>query len=200
MTPYEPDISENIGAKATGSKDPESELGAIKLTRALSDPVIVYSGTDNLPFGSEHEIYEHITEGRLSQLKEVSLNERVKCATVPEVLVYLYTASFEEQNINQEFNRLYGYALNQYQKQWRNSLPDRITDRVSIQQSLEDHQLEKFISIMTRIKSDRDRHFVANKYDALGVQSVPKTFWTEHSDGELPLDANSAQLVEKLDD
>ncbi len=200
MTSYEPHKSENIDAKPTDSKDPESELGAVKLTRALSDPFIVYSNTDNLPFGNEHEIYEHITEGRLTQLREVPLNERVKCATVPEVLVYLYTASFEERNINQEFNRLYGYALNQYQKQWETSLPDRVANKASNQQSLEDHQLEKFISLMTRIKSDRDRHFVANKYDALGVQSVTKAFWAEHSDGELPLDANSAQLIERLDD
>lgn len=154
--------------------DHEAELAAIKLARAINDPIIVHPAANEDHLGKNHVILTDIQKARLAQLREVPTQERIETATIPEVLLYLYTASFAEQNVNQEFTELYGHALKEYSARWSSDhgLPSDVQGV-----ELTDHQQEKMLTLQQQIKSDRDRYFVSHEYDSLAMKKVPKAFW-----------------------
>lgn len=199
MTRFESNEIEGTDIDSQNTKQ-KPELWSVKLTRAVRDPIIVYATTNTLPFGTNHEIYDNITEARIEQLYQTQANERIESATIPEVLVYLYTASFDERNMNQEFNQLYGHAIKQYRNRWSTSLPESVNVDLFSDENLEGNLMAKFQSLRENIKSDRDRYFIANMYDEINVQTVPKTFWVHRSGDGSALDASAQKAIKDLSD
>jgi hypothetical protein len=154
--------------------DFESELAAIKLARAIDDPFIVHPAGEQEHLDRNHRIFTDIQEARLVQIRKVPIQDRIEFATIPEALLYIYTASFTEQNVNQEFNKIYNNLFSEYSRNWSSELS--ISHGYSTNE-LTDRQREIMTSIKRKIKSDRDKDFILQNYDELSIKNVPKSFW-----------------------
>ncbi|OKY78502.1 MAG: hypothetical protein BTN85_0993 [Candidatus Methanohalarchaeum thermophilum] len=64
---------------------------------------------------------------------------------------------------------------------------------------LNDYELNKLNDLRNKIKKDRDRWFIENRYDDLGIETVPKSFWLseeEINERESKLDEYSQSVLE----
>jgi hypothetical protein len=152
-------------------------LGAVKTTRALTDPVIVHEPTKDWALPSDHQIYQDTKMARLAQNLETPLDERIEYATWPETLAYLSTASMDARYSNREFKETYQYTFREYLDRWTSLDPDQQPPPLNEDPDLDDYRLERLETLRFGIKKDRDKHFVENRYDEVGVESVPKKFW-----------------------
>lgn len=66
----------------------------------------------------------------------------------------------------------------------------------------EPYEEDRLETLRENIKRDRDRHFVKETYDLLGITSVPKSFWARHyeqGEATADLDYFSRKAVEGTD-
>jgi len=153
------------------------ELGAIKTTRALTDPVIVHEPTEDWALPKDHDIYDHVTMARLKQNMETPLDERIEYATWPETLAYLSTASMDSRMVGRELKEAYQYSFREYLDRWTPLDPDEQPAPLNEDPDLDDYYMERLDDLRFGIKKDRDKQFVEERYDNLDVDGVPKSFW-----------------------
>ena len=154
-----------------------SELGALKTTRAMTDPVIVHEPTDDWALPDDHDIYDHVTMARLQQNIQTPLDERIEYATWPETVAYLATATMDARYATQEVEDLYRHSFRTYLDRYTDLEPDDQPAPLDEDPKLSDYQQEQLDTLRFGIKKDRDQYFVDHRYDELEITDVPKSFW-----------------------
>ncbi len=118
---------------------------------------------------------------RVAQNIETSLDSRIEYATWPETVAYLSTAAMDSRCAGQDLKELYQHSFREYLDQWTGMDLSEQPEPIRNDPELSDYQLDRLDDLRFGIKKDRDKHFVDEKYDELGVTGVPKTFWlTQH--------------------
>lgn len=154
-----------------------AELGSIKTSRALFDPVIVHEPTEDWALPEDHELYDYITMARLRQNMETPLDERIDYATWPETVAYLSTASMDARYATRQTEELYRYSFRQYLDQWTPLDPGDQPAPLCEDPDLDDYRQDQLDTLRFGIKKDRDQYFIENQYDDLNIDGVPKSFW-----------------------
>ncbi|MCU4753434.1 hypothetical protein OB919_15830 [Halobacteria archaeon AArc-curdl1] len=118
---------------------------------------------------------------RVAQNLETPLDERIEYATWPETLLYLSTMTMDARYANKQVKDLYQHTFREYLDHWTPLEPDDQPPPLCEDPELSSYDQERLEDLRFGIKKDRDRHFVQEMYDDLGVEGVPKTFWlTRH--------------------
>ena len=139
--------------------------------------MIVHEPTQDWALPEDHRIYQDVRLARIGQNLETPLEERIEYATWPETLAYLSTASMDSRYANSEFEKAYRHTFREYLDRWTSLDPDEQPDPLSQDPELDDFRLDQLDTLRFGIKKDRDKWFVDNQYDELGVEGVPKSFW-----------------------
>lgn len=108
---------------------------------------------------------------------EVPLDERIAYATWPETLAYLSTAAMDSRMVGRELKEAYQYSFREYLDRWTPLDPDEQPPPLNEDPGMDDYYMERLNDLRFGIKKDRDKHFVENRYDELGIEGVPKSFW-----------------------
>lgn len=154
-----------------------AELGAIKTTRALTDPVIVHNPTMDWAPAADNRVYDDVTAARLRQNLETPTAERIEYATWPETVLYFSTLTMDGRYTSRDVKELYQHSFRQYLDRWTLLDVDEQPEPISTDPDLTEYQKERLNDLRFGIKKDRDRYFVDEVYDDLTPESVPKAFW-----------------------
>ncbi len=174
-------------------------MGAVKTLRALSDSVIVHEPTKDWALPKDHDIYDHVKMARLTQNMETPLDKRISKSSWPEALVYLSSAAMDSKSVGPELTKTYKYSFRKYIESWTPMDFKDQPEPLSEDPELNDYELNKLNDLRNKIKKDRDRWFIENRYDDLGIETVPKSFWLseeEINERESKLDEYSQSVLE----
>lgn len=153
------------------------ELGSIKTVRALNDPVITHEYGEEAAHGLDGSVFQDIDLARMKQNMETPLGERIEYATWPETVVYFSTLTMDARFATEQVSELYQHSFRRYLDDWRDDSLEGYPEPLNEKPDLSEPQINRLDDLRFGIKKDRDRHFVDEMYDELGVENVPKSFW-----------------------
>jgi len=162
------------------------ELSMIKLSRALTDPIMVdRRGTGN-GYGPDSAVVADIRQARMLQNMETDVDVPIKRATWPETCSVFSSLSLAVP-LTADATDMYMWAFYKYLTGVRGLDEDELPEPAASAEPPDEHLREKLESLRKQIKVDRDTWFIENAYDP--EWSVPKAFWTEwHSGGAFDYD------------
>jgi hypothetical protein len=124
----------------------------------------------------DHDIYDDIRAARLKQIREIPVEERIIEATVPETVVYLATATLDSSYATPELVDIYQHAYRDYLQTWVGADLEDLPAPLNEDPQLTDYEEDMYRRIRIALKTDRDRWFVANRYDNISP-NIPKSYW-----------------------
>ena len=153
------------------------EIGRVKTIRALRDPVIVHSSTQEWEPSQDNQLYKNVRSARLRQNVENPIDERIKYATWPETTLYFSTLSMDGKYMSENVSDLYQYTFRRYLENWSGIDSDQQPQPIDSDPNLSNSQKNRLNDLRFGIKKDRDKYFVEEIYEDLNVESVPEAFW-----------------------
>ena len=139
--------------------------------------MIVHEPAHDWALPTDHDIYNDVKLARLKQNIETPLNERIEFTTWPETVAYFATVSMDGRYATRETEELYRYSFRQYLDRWTPLDPDEQPQPLCTEPNLSEYRLERLNDLRFGIKKDRDKYFVDHRYDEIGINDVPKSFW-----------------------
>ena len=162
--------------------------------------MIVHEATKGWVPEPGNSIYDDITKARLAQNMEIPVDERIQYATWPETTLYLSTQSMDDRYAGKGLNEVYQHSFREYLSTCDQDLGDQ-PEPLSTDPELTDYQLERLDDLRFGIKKDRDKYFVDQQYDEIGVEDVPKSFWLtdyEQSREQINLDDYAQSAMDEF--
>lgn len=151
---------------------------------------------------SDNRIYDDIKDARLTQNRETPVDERIKYATWPETALYFSTLSLDERCTGENVSQSYQHSFREYLSRHTDGNIGALPEPLSTDPELDDYELERLDDLRFGIKKDRDKYFVDQQYDELGVEAVPKSFWLtdyEQSRKQTGMDDFSQSALDQFD-
>jgi len=154
-------------------------LTAIKATRALEDPVILYEGAEDWAPARDNRIWDWVTFARLHQQMETPVDEPITHATWPEVALWCSTASADAAMVGRWLEGTYRMAFRQCLHEWTSQDPDDAPEPLCEPADLNDHERQKVDALRRAMKRDRDKHYLTTHHSGGPAEEVPKAFWKD---------------------
>jgi len=154
-------------------------LTAIKATRALADPVILYEGAEDWAPDRDRPVWDWVTFARLHQQMETPVEEPITHATWPEVALWCSTASADAAMAGRWLEQTYRMAMRQCFHDWTSQDPDDAPEPVCKPVDMADHKRQKVDALRRAMKRDRDKHYLEHRHDSEPAEEVPKAFWKD---------------------
>lgn len=170
----------------------------MKTVRALNDPFIVHEPTKEWEPPTDNKLYKDGKAARLQQNIDTSLEERIEYATWPETVIYLSTLSMDSKH-HDDLRPLYQHALREYIDTWTELDADQQPHPVGSDPDLTAYQDDRLHDLRFGIKKDRDTYFVNERYDDMGIETVPKDFWLTEYELERDHDAVDDYAASAID-
>jgi hypothetical protein len=160
-----------------GRENFSSEIFAVKALRAFNDPILSYE-PGYVP--DENTFFRQVVPlERMQLVIESEDTERVELASWAETAIYCSTASLVNQAwARGEAAKIYKYAFREVLDEWGdNMLSEGSRQSVGLDTlELSDHEKRKASKLRRKLKRKRDKLFLENAYDDLGLQA-PKAVW-----------------------
>lgn len=131
---------------------------------------------------------------------DTPLDKRIEYATWPETVAYFSTASMDARMVGRELKEAYQYSFREYLDRWTPLDPDNQPPPLNEDPGLDEYHQERLHDLRFGIKKDRDRHFINNRYDELGITGIPKAFWLTDYEQEAAQDSLDEYSQSALDE
>lgn len=159
------------------------DCGAIRMYRAMCDPIIVHDTEPEEVFPRDHPIYNQIPLSRIDSMADTPPGERIKAGTWPEVVMYLSSVAVTEPDPDVELAEIYHHAVRETAKARTEMDMDKQRYPINLNPDLNSRKEDVLEDLFHALKKDRDLLFVTQEYETFEPEE-PRSFWL--GEGEIP--------------
>lgn len=152
--------------------DSSGEIMQVRLHRVFADPIILSDrGWDELA-GEYENVVDDVYPARLRLAKLTPADEIIKRATIPEVILFLSSASMNARLSGGDVPPLLQLAITEYNEQYDTNNDVDLGELNDVE-----YYRGKLDNLRKSIKDQQDEHFIETRYSDLGLDQVPKSRW-----------------------
>jgi len=153
------------------------ELMDVKRIKALSDPFVYHDRNRGYAPADGHPLQEVAVAQRLAAVETAPARARLESASLADATLYLASATGDAGAcLNQPFVDAYTFAFKRCLQQLGHT---DATLPAPLDTTARTPEVESFLAdLQADIKASQDQRFLEGHYDELGIETIPKRFWT----------------------